>query len=295
MRGEGQPGSMSQQQPACELPSLHVDRVEEKMVCGESKDPSGREDLCPLSINLEDSKQQVSRKKGPGMKIPRCYSSLSRLTRRFMALLRSSPKGVLDLNKAAETLGVQKRRLYDVTSVLSGIKLVEKKSRNYIQWIGPDLNELEIRPEQRQLEREISDLSVKEAALDGLIKDCSQQLVDLLADREKRSLAYVSYQDIHSLETFREQTVFAVRAPAETSLDILLPMEDSAAVHMKSTTGPIDVYVCEMMEDLPSNETSDGVGTSSSESAQPEYPYPEKEEDPPEQSEELLEVKTNGM
>lgn len=41
-----------------------------------------------------------------------------------------------------------------------------------------------IRPEQRQLEREISDLSVKEAALDGLIKDCSQQLVDLLADRE---------------------------------------------------------------------------------------------------------------
>uniref|UniRef100_A0A8C2XZF5 E2F transcription factor CC-MB domain-containing protein n=1 Tax=Capra hircus TaxID=9925 RepID=A0A8C2XZF5_CAPHI len=116
-----------------------------------------------------------------------------------------------------------------------------------------------------------------------------KMLVDLLADREKRSLAYVSYQDIHSLETFREQTIFAVRAPAETSLDILLPMEDSAAVHMKSTTGPIDVY------DLPSNETSDGVGTSSSESAQPEYPYPEKEEDPPEQSEELLEVKTNGM
>ncbi|XP_040122257.1 transcription factor E2F6-like [Oryx dammah] len=288
---------MSKQQPASELPSLHVDRVEEKMVCGESKDPSGMEDLRPLkvSINLEDSKQQVSMKKGPGTKIPRCYSSLSLLTRRFMALLRSSPKGVLDLNKAAETLGVRKRRLYDVTSVLSGIKLVEKMSRNRIQWIGPDLNELEIRPEQRQLEKEIFDLTAKEAAMDELIKDCFQQLVDLLEDRETRSLAYVSYQDIHSLETFREQTILAVKAPAETSLDVLLPLEDSIRVHMKSTAGPIDVYVCEMTENLSSNETSDGVGTSSSESTQPEHPYPEKEEDPPEQSEELLEVKTNGV
>lgn len=296
MRSEGQPGSMSQQQPAWEPRSLHVDQVEEKTVCGESKDPVCMEDLRPLkvSVNLEDSTQQVSMKKGPGMKRPRCNSSLSDLTRRFMALLKSSPEGVLDLNKAAKTLGIQKRRLYDVTNVLSGIKLVEKKSRSHIQWIGPDLNELEIRPEQRQLEAELLDLSAQEASLDELIKDCSQQWDELTADREKKRLAYVSYEDIRSLDIFREQTVVAVKSPLDTSLELLIPLEGSVLLNMKSTTGPIDVYVCPT-EDLSSKETPDGVGSSSAESTQPEHPHPEKEEDPPEQSEELIEVKTNGM
>ncbi|XP_043314311.1 transcription factor E2F6-like isoform X1 [Cervus canadensis] len=289
---------MSQQQPAWEARSLHVDQVEEKTVCGESKDSTRMEDPRGLkvSFNLEDSAQQVSMKKGPKMKIPRCYASLSRLTQRFMALLRSSPGGVLDLNKASEALGVRKRRVYDVISVLSGIELVEKKSKNQIQWIGPDLSYLEIGPEQRKLQEELFDLSEKEAALDKLIKDCSQQMFELIEDRENKDLAYVSYQDIHSLEAFHEQTIFAINAPGETSLDILYPNDESVAVYMKSTQGPINVYICQMtQQDVSCYETSDGVGTFSSESTQPEHPHREKEEYPPEQSEELLEVKTNGI
>ena len=174
VRGEGQLGSMSQQQPAAEARSLHVDQTEEKTVCGESKDPTRMEDPRELkvSFNLEDSAQQVPMKKGPKMKIPRRYASLSHLTKRFMALLRSSPGGILDLNKAAEALGVRKRRVYDIISVLSGIKLVEKISQSQIQWIGPDLSYWEIRPEQRKVQEELFDLSEKEAALDELIKDC---------------------------------------------------------------------------------------------------------------------------
>ena len=33
---------------------------------------------------------------------------------------------MLDLNKAAEALEVQKRRIYDITNVLEGIYLIEK-------------------------------------------------------------------------------------------------------------------------------------------------------------------------
>jgi transcription factor E2F3 len=40
----------------------------------------------------------------------------------------------VDLNKAAVDLSVQKRRLYDITNVLEGIGLVEKKSKNQIRW-----------------------------------------------------------------------------------------------------------------------------------------------------------------
>ena len=41
---------------------------------------------------------------------------------------------VVDLNKAAEQLGVQKRRIYDITNVLEGIDLISKKSKNNIEW-----------------------------------------------------------------------------------------------------------------------------------------------------------------
>ncbi len=39
------------------------------------------------------------------------------------------------LLQAADTLNVkQKRRIYDITNVLEGIGLIEKKNKNSIQW-----------------------------------------------------------------------------------------------------------------------------------------------------------------
>ena len=45
-------------------------------------------------------------------------SSLGLLTKKFVTLLKEAPSGVLDLNMAATSLGVQKRRIYDITNVL---------------------------------------------------------------------------------------------------------------------------------------------------------------------------------
>uniref|UniRef100_A0A8C9L3D3 E2F/DP family winged-helix DNA-binding domain-containing protein n=1 Tax=Serinus canaria TaxID=9135 RepID=A0A8C9L3D3_SERCA len=45
-------------------------------------------------------------------------TSLGLLTKKFIQLLSQSPDGVLDLNRAAEVLKVQKRRIYDITNVL---------------------------------------------------------------------------------------------------------------------------------------------------------------------------------
>ena len=61
-------------------------------------------------------------------------SSLSLLTKKFVSLIERADQGAIDLNKAAETLNVQKRRIYDITNVLEGIGLIEKKSKNIIQW-----------------------------------------------------------------------------------------------------------------------------------------------------------------
>jgi len=61
-------------------------------------------------------------------------SSLGLLTRKFVALLRESSNNALDLNVAANELGVQKRRIYDITNVLEGICLINKTSKNQVSW-----------------------------------------------------------------------------------------------------------------------------------------------------------------
>lgn len=221
------------------------------------------------------------------VKRPRFDVSLVYLTRKFMDLVRSAPGGILDLNKVATKLGVRKRRVYDITNVLDGIDLVEKKSKNHIRWIGSDLSNFGAVPQQKKLQEELSDLSAMEDALDELIKDCAQQLFELTDDKENERLAYVTYQDIHSIQAFHEQIVIAVKAPAETRLDVPAPREDSITVHIRSTNGPIDVYLCEVEQGQTGSKRSEGVGTSSSESTHAEGP---EEEENPQQSEELLEV-----
>ena len=74
----------------------------------------------------------------PKQKTCRYDSSLGLLTKKFVALIQNAPEGVLDLNQAASLLGVQKRRIYDITNVLEGIGLIEKRSKNNIQVRAPD-------------------------------------------------------------------------------------------------------------------------------------------------------------
>ena len=49
--------------------------------------------------------------------------------------MNNLPTYCLFLFQAADQLAVrQKRRIYDITNVLEGIGLIEKKSKNSIQW-----------------------------------------------------------------------------------------------------------------------------------------------------------------
>lgn len=41
----------------------------------------------------------------------------------------------MSVEQAADSLAVkQKRRIYDITNVLEGVGLIEKKNKNIIQW-----------------------------------------------------------------------------------------------------------------------------------------------------------------
>ncbi|XP_057287813.1 transcription factor E2F6 isoform X1 [Pezoporus wallicus] len=241
----------------------------------------------PPMINLKVNNGGQVVRRTVKVRKPRFDASLVYLTRKFMDLVKTAPDGVLDLNEVATTLGVRKRRVYDITNVLDGIHLIQKRSKNLIQWVGSSLDQVVGKaPEQQTLKDELSDLSAMEEALDDLIKDCAHQLFELTDDKENAKLAYVTYQDIRSIQTFQEQIVIAIKAPEETKLEIPIPKEDCIAVHVKSTKGPIDVYLCEVEPEKPGAKTFEDTDTVTSET-EPAGPPDEvrslgEEEKPPE-------------
>ncbi|NWV67232.1 E2F2 factor, partial [Malurus elegans] len=228
--------------------------------------------------------------KSPGEKT-RYDTSLGLLTKKFISLLNESTDGVVDLNRAAEVLEVQKRRIYDITNVLEGIQLICKKSKNHIQWIGTGIFEdAAMMAKQQVLQGELAELARTERMLDQLMQDCARQIRQL-ADNENNqrypcwgrweggqglgnpseplfihpsfsyisalsTLAYVTYQDLRAISIFQEQTVIAVKAPPETQLEVPDFSQENFQLHLKSTSGPIEVYLCpeEITEENPTND-----------------------------------------
>ncbi|XP_005394823.1 PREDICTED: transcription factor E2F2 isoform X2 [Chinchilla lanigera] len=200
--------------------------------------------------------------KSPGEKT-RYDTSLGLLTKKFIYLLSESEDGVLDLNWAAEVLDVQKRRIYDITNVLEGIQLIRKKSKNNIQ--GRGIFEDPAQPsKQQQLGQELKELMSAEQALDQLIQSCSLSFKHLTEDTANKRLAYVTYQDIRAVGNFKEQTVIAVKAPPQTRLEVPDKAEENLQIYLKSTQGPIEVYLCpeEVQEpDSPASEPLPSTST----------------------------------
>ncbi|NXD71932.1 E2F4 factor, partial [Eolophus roseicapillus] len=158
--------------------------------------------------------------------------SLGLLTTKFVSLLQEAKDGVLDLKLAADTLAVrQKRRIYDITNVLEGIGLIEKKSKNSIQWkgVGPGCNTREIAHKLIELKADIEDLEQREQELE---QQKMRGSLSVLNDRQSFSTG---------------DTLLAIRAPSGTRLEVPIPEglngQKKYQIHLKSTNGPIDVLL----------------------------------------------------
>ncbi|XP_077937419.1 transcription factor E2F3 isoform X2 [Gasterosteus aculeatus] len=165
----------------------------------------------------------------------RCDTSLGLLTQRFAEMLSRSADGVLDLNLVAQQLNAPKRRVYDVTNVLEGIHLIKKKSKNFIEWLGGDSNV--------RIDEELKALVEEERRLDELIQSCTKQVHQLCDNQNTRRFAYLTYEDVQRIPSLKEQTVIVIKAPAETKLEVPHP-EESLQVHLSSTQGPIEAFLC---------------------------------------------------
>ncbi|EOB08986.1 Transcription factor E2F5, partial [Anas platyrhynchos] len=155
---------------------------------------------------------------------------------------------------AADTLAVrQKRRIYDITNVLEGIDLIEKKSKNSIQWkgVGAGCNTKEVIDRLRYLESEIEDLELKEKELDQQKLWLQQSIKNVMDDSTNhqypfQQIVYVTHEDI--CNCFNGDTLLAIQAPCGTQLEVPIPEmgqngQKKYQINLKSNSGPIHVLL----------------------------------------------------
>ncbi|XP_052903519.1 transcription factor E2f1 [Anopheles moucheti] len=183
------------------------------------------------SISSSSSKKRYSER-------TRYDTSLGLLTKKFIDLLNESPDGVVDLNIASTKLKVQKRRIYDITNVLEGIGMLEKKSKNNIQWkCGNTVCNID---RNTRIQRERYRLQQKENMLEEMIVELRSATNEEMAHTKH---GYFTCQDLSSMEMFREQTIVVIKAPPEAKLEWMNEKMQREIV-LKSEKGEIDVFIC---------------------------------------------------
>lgn len=219
--------------PECQLMSptpSHAPNVKRKL------NLDHQQVVVPIKQEFKAPQPKKQKRNSPVKKNTRYDTSLGLLTKKFTALLENSPNGVVDLNKASEKLKVQKRRIYDITNVLEGIGILEKKSKNNIQWKGGSRSNYSV----ASLRKQVRELEDEENYLDEIINIALDELTKL---NENKRYGYITYQDIRSIPRFKHKTVMAVKAPPQTQLQVP-QLEDQYQIHMKSQTGEIEVFLC---------------------------------------------------
>ncbi|KAM8847425.1 transcription factor E2F6 isoform 1-T1 [Synchiropus picturatus] len=194
--------------------------------------------------------------RGPGtagLLISAAGADLGPLALRVLELLLSSPDRTLDLRQAALDLHAGRRQVCDVVDVLEGVRLVDR-TKHTVRWISPGPVSGFLWKNPEEMVGQVQELKMVEETLDGLIKTCSWQLFQMTDDPGHASLAYVTHRDLTRLGAFQDQTLFLVKAPEETKLEVPAPTEDSIKIHLKGVRGPIVVLTCDVVSDEQSSD-----------------------------------------
>nr|AAM90620.1 E2F-related transcription factor 1 [Noccaea caerulescens] len=183
-------------------------------------------------------------------------SSLGLLTKKFINLIKQAEDGILDLNKAADTLEGTKETDIRYTNVLEGIGLIEKTLKNRIQWKDLDVSKPGETVESiANLQDEIQNLTAEEVKLDDQIRESQERLTSLSEDENNKRFLFVTEDDIKNLPCFQNKTLIAVKAPHGTTLEVPDPDEAGGypqrryRIILRSTMGPIDVYLVSQFEE----------------------------------------------
>ncbi|KNC75834.1 hypothetical protein SARC_11646 [Sphaeroforma arctica JP610] len=192
---------------------------------------------------------------------------------KFTNLLRGQKNGTLDLNHAAKLLGVQKRRIYDITNVLEGIGLIDKKSKNIMMWRddhpeGIPKSEAEIADHIEMLEQEIKDMIQEEMTIERHYNTLIESMKQQDEDQSTLPYRYISCDEMMKLPSFKDQTTIAVCTPQGVNGTMLTYMpitgKDGKELFQLEITNdndhPLDAFLV-ASEGMQNLKTLDGSGT----------------------------------
>ena len=147
---------------------------------------------------------------------------------------------------------MQKRRIYDITNVLEGIGLIQKKHKNQIQWVGSvDGADHSLASECSRINRELDELTQEEETLDYWSAQIQTSLNSLIKDKAYSEFAYITSEDIRSLPNLTDverETLLAITVPPGTNLEEPDPSsfppdeKEKNQVYLYSESGEIVVY-----------------------------------------------------
>ncbi|XP_022669234.1 transcription factor E2F5-like isoform X2 [Varroa jacobsoni] len=180
----------------------------------------------------------------------RADKSLGLLTTKFVDLLKGAQDGILDLKQAVDILEVrQKRRIYDITSVLEGIGLIEKRTKNSIIWKGggPGCNTEELTQRRIELTAQVEEQQDVEEALDEHLKQVKQSILNIREDISNRGKAFVTYRELW--DVMGGESLLTLQGPLDTAVKVIDPRSvrdktnNGFWVQCRSDMGPIDVHL----------------------------------------------------
>ncbi|KAI0986326.1 hypothetical protein GJ496_005533 [Pomphorhynchus laevis] len=184
--------------------------------------------------------------------------SLGQLTAKFMQMLQHSPDGTLDLKVVAESLASrQKRRIYDITNVLEGVGLIEKTSKNIVQWKGSSSCVSTGNAYERlsKLKSEISKLRKEESMLDEQIHWVRSNIANILTDEQSNRALYLTHSEI--LKQFEDNLVMTFPLSSDIEMQASLPRnyidstnssqhlsdDNKYTLEFRNNADPIDVKI----------------------------------------------------
>lgn len=137
------------------------------------------------------------------------------LTRNFIEYLKSAGGADIDLAKAEKVLGASKRRLYDISNVLSGVGLIERCGKARVKWIGRSQGTDDIHRVLEERERE----------LDSLINIADGCLTELSKSQAFQMNAWITEEDVAALNPDGNVNLFALRGPPSMTMKVF-PQDD---------------------------------------------------------------------
>jgi len=145
--------------------------------------------------------------------------TLGDIARKFVKYLLANGGKDIDLNHAVDEIDVPKRRIYDVTNVLEGCNLIEKKEKNSVTWIGH-----KHKPSTSTLTREIDALKKQNSFLEKNLHAMEEQVMDYYRQQQDnvppraQTHLYVSREDLS--KAYPDNQVIVVRAPPVTVMSV---------------------------------------------------------------------------